>query len=134
MLRALVLVLSLACAHSQLGGAQAALKQRTDEALAQMVASDKSLQPLLDRAAGYIVFPSESDAGVVYERGQAIGYAQLSQGSTHRPCELIVVDDATTLERMRHGSFDLSAEGVAVFVQPAELKASLDGQDVKVIF
>lgn len=68
-----------------------ALVDSADAKLAEMVARDPTLQPLLEQSAGYIVFPSIGKGGalfggaygrgVVYVDGRPIGYASLSQAS-----------------------------------------------------
>ncbi len=175
MLRAFGLIAALAvgCAHAPTSpDAQARLRQRADAALQNMEASNTHIRPTIDQAAGYVVFPSAWDVsffgggaggtGIVYQHGQAIGYAELNQGSfgaeagAQKFSEVIVVRDLATLDQMRRGKFDIGANasavissagtgkatafganGIAVFVQPlagAEVKASLVGQNIKVIF
>ena len=85
------------------------------------------------QSVGYAMFPEVAKGGVgiggaygrgvVYEQGQHIGYAGLSQGTlglqfggqTYQ--ELIVFDDRAALERFKQGRFDLSATTSAVLVK-----------------
>ena len=165
--------LAIGCAHAPTSAsAQDNLKQRADAALRMMCENNSQVSPLLEQAAGYVVFPNAWDVaffggggggtGVVYQHGRAIGYAELSQGSfggeagVQKFAEIIVIRDQATLDQMRQGKFDIGGQasavinhtgtgktfdfgktGIAVFVQPlagAEVKASLEGQRVKLIF
>jgi lipid-binding SYLF domain-containing protein len=168
----LLAVLIIGCAHAPTSAtAQDDLKQRAQIALDNMRATNSNLQPALDQAAGYVVFPDAFEAaffggagggtGVVYQHGQPIGFAELNEGSfggeagAEKFAEVIVIHDQATLEAMRNGKLkvagDASAiignsgtakafnagDNVMVFVQPlsgAEVKASLIGQRVKLIF
>ena len=72
-------------------GQRTGLKIDADNTVAQMTAEDPSLRPLISQAAGYVVFPSVGQGGalvggaagkgVLYEHGQFVGYADLSQVS-----------------------------------------------------
>ena len=104
---------------------------------------------------GGLVFGGAYGRGVVYERGQLIGYADVTQasfglqagGQTYS--ELIVFENKDALERFKLNSIDFGAnasaiiaengastnarfvDGVAVFVRPtvgAMAEASLSGQ------
>src|SRR5215472_4221320 len=85
------------------------------------------------QSVGYAMFPDVAKGGigiggaygrgVVYERGQHIGYAGLSQGTLGLQFggqaykELIVFDDKAALERFKQGRFDLSAATSAILVK-----------------
>jgi lipid-binding SYLF domain-containing protein len=106
------------------------LQAAAENTVADMRSRDPSLQMVMDRAAGYIVFPSvaqggfivggASGNGVIYEGGRMVGFAQLSRGSLglqaggQKLAELIVVRDPQTLERIRAGSFDFGGQASAV--------------------
>ena len=73
--------------HSQ----RTQLERDAAQAQREMLAKDPTLQSLLDRAAGHIVFPEikqggfvvggASGRGVIYEHGRPSGFADLSQAS-----------------------------------------------------
>jgi lipid-binding SYLF domain-containing protein len=133
--------------------------------LQQMRAEDPSLEGLVKRSHGYAVFPNVGKAGlgvggaygrgVVYERGQHIGYSDVSQGSVGLQVgaqsfsELLVFENKAALDRFKAGRFDFAADasavvlksgvatnanfvdGVAVVVQPiggAMVEAAIGGQ------
>ena len=160
---------AVGCAHAPKTAAQRSeVDQRAIDALTQMEAKDPGLRPLLDQSAGYIVFPTigqgglvvggASGRGVAFERGQVVGYVDLTQGSFGAQiggqsfAELIIARDPAAWQKMRSGSFEFGGHasatvvrtgaaaegqftnGVAVFVQPrggAMLNASLTGQRLK---
>jgi len=82
---------------------------------------------------GYVMFPGIGKGGVgigagygrgvVYEHTRHVGFADLSQGSLglliggQSYQELIVFDDKATMERFKHGQFDLSADSTGVMVK-----------------
>jgi lipid-binding SYLF domain-containing protein len=145
------------------------LETEAAQALQEMVAKDPGLPSLLDQAAGYIVFPEVKQGGfvvggaggkgVVYEHGQPVGFADLSQASVgaqvggQKFAELIVVRDKFTLDKIKAGSLDVGgqasavilkegagtatrfgANGVAVVVNPkggAMVNVSITGQRIK---
>jgi lipid-binding SYLF domain-containing protein len=150
---------------------QASLEARAESTKAEMIARDPGLQTLLNRASGYVVFPSigkggvivggAAGTGVVYERGQVIGYAELNQGSIGAQLggqtfgELMVFGDPNTWQRFLLGEEfstggNVSAvavnkgaaaganfrSGVGVFVMPKGglmLDISVAGQTLKFI-
>jgi lipid-binding SYLF domain-containing protein len=104
---------------------------------------------------GGLVFGGAYGRGVVYEQGQHIGYADVTQGSFglqaggQTYAELIVFEDKAALDRFKQNRTDFGAnasaiiaetgaatnarfvDGVAVFVRPtvgAMAEASLGGQ------
>ena len=159
-----LLMLAVAC-----GGApktqseRATAEQQARAALDMMTAKDPTLRPLINNAAGIVVFPEVGKGGfiagaahgkgVLFERGQATGYVELSQGSIGAQigaesfAELIVLRDTYNLQRLKDDTFSVGAnvsavalsagvagaadmrEGVAVFIVPrgglmAELSVS----------
>lgn len=122
------------------------------DTLSRMIARDVALRPILATAAGYAVFPDVGKGGlivggthgrgVLYERGRAVGYVQLSEASIGAQAgaeafsELIVFEDRGALNRVKRGSLDLGGnisavaltagaaaavkftDGVAVFIEP----------------
>ena len=139
------------------GGAQRAIDR--------MAAADPDLRGVIDRSHGYAVFPKVGKGGVivggaygrgvVYEQGNMIGYADLTQASVGAQLggqtysELIVFQTADALNRFRNNQLEFAAtasavilkqgaakaaefkDGVAIFVQPragAMAEASVGGQ------
>jgi lipid-binding SYLF domain-containing protein len=133
--------------------------------LRQMSAEDPELGALVRRSHGYSMFPNVGKAGlgvggaygrgVVYERGQHIGYSDLSQGSVgvqvgaQSYSELVLFENKAALDRFKAGQFGFAADasavilksgaatnanfvdGVAVVVQPiggAMVEAAIGGQ------
>ncbi len=160
------LLMSCSTAPSTSGGRDELLQQAT-ASMSEMSREDPGLDELARRAYGYALFPEVAKGGlvfggaygrgVVYEQGQHIGYADLSQasfglqlgGQTYT--ELIVFENKASLERLTQGRLDLVAEasavilktgaaanarfvdGVAIFVRPiggAMAEASVGGQQV----
>jgi lipid-binding SYLF domain-containing protein len=95
-----------------------------------MVAQDPGLQDVIDRSAGYAVFPDIGAAGavvggaygrgVLFEAGRPAGFVELNQGSVgaliggQTYSELIVFHNDAALNGIKAGDFDLGAEASAV--------------------
>jgi lipid-binding SYLF domain-containing protein len=144
---------------------QAALVAAATARLQQMRAADPALGALLQQGYGYAVFPNVDKGGlgvggaygrgVVYERGQPIGYSALTQGTVGVQAggqsfsELLVFETKAALDRFKAGPFGLTADasavvltagaatqatfvdGVAVVVQPLSgvmVEAAIGGQ------
>ena len=106
------------------------LEDRASATLATMNARDPALADLLDRSAGYAVFPEIGKGGaivggayghgVVYQHGRAVGYVELSQASIGAQLggqtfsELNVLRDAAALDRLMSDNLDLGADASAV--------------------
>jgi lipid-binding SYLF domain-containing protein len=102
------------------------------EALAEFTKADPKLQPEINRAAGYAIFPSVGKGAIgvggahgkgwVYRGGVLIGESKLTQvtiglqlgGQAYR--ELILFKDKTALDDFCRGNFELSAQASAVAV------------------
>jgi lipid-binding SYLF domain-containing protein len=160
------LLISCSTAPSTPGGRDELLQQAT-ATMTEMSREDPGLDELVRRGYGYALFPEISKGGlvfggaygrgVVYEQGQHIGYADLSQasfglqvgGQTYS--ELVVFENKAALEGLKQGRVDLAAdasavilktgaavgarfvEGVAVIVRPiggAMAEATVGGQQV----
>ncbi len=141
------------------------LKVSATDARRSMEVHDPGLAGFLERAAGYAVFPHVGKGGyivgagygrgIVYRRGEQIGYADITQASVgfqfggQSFMEVLVFETARELDRFTAGSVDLTAnvsavilktgaaeaaryrDGVAVFVKPiggAMVEASVGGQ------
>ena len=131
----------------------------------QMSTQDPALGALLQQGYGYSLFPQVDKGGlgvggaygrgVVYERGQHIGYSDLTQGSVGIQAggqtfsELLVFETKAAMERFKAGQLGLAADasavvltsgvatkanfvdGVAVVVQPLSgvmVEAAIGGQ------
>jgi lipid-binding SYLF domain-containing protein len=133
------------CAHAPKTAAErSVLRSDAQNTVATMTAQDPSLRPLMDRAAGYVVFPKVTEGGlvaggaggrgVVYENGQPVGFAELSAASlgaeagAQQYAELIVVRDPDTLARLKTGKFDFGAEASAVALHSGAASESEFGE------
>ena len=131
----------------------------------QMRQEDPALGALVQRSYGYALLPVVGKAGlgvggaygrgVVYERGQHIGYSDLTQGTVgvqvggQSFSELLVFESKAALDRFKAGQFGFAAgasavvlksgvattpnfvDGVAVVVQPiggVMVEAAIGGQ------
>lgn len=163
-----ILFVVVACATAPKSASDKAdLQQQANSTLAMMMQRDSGLQGMLERSAGYAVFPNIGKGGLVagaaygrgvlYQRGQPIGYVDLSQGSLGLQAgaqafsELIVFETDANVQRIRGGSYSLGGnvsavaltagaaasttfrDGVAVFVVPkggAMAELSVSGQKI----
>jgi lipid-binding SYLF domain-containing protein len=144
---------------------KAALVAEATSRWQQMRAADPALGALVQRGYGYALFPDVGKAalgvggaygrGVVYERGQHIGYSDLTQGTVgvqvggQSFSELLVFETKAALDRFKAGEFGFAAgasavvlksgvattpafvDGVAVVVQPiggVMVEAAIGGQ------
>ena len=96
----------------------------------QMSKEDPALGALVQRGYGYALFPDVGKGGlgvggaygrgVVYERGQHIGYSDLTQGSVGLQVggqsfsELLVFETKAALDRFKAGQFGFTADASAV--------------------
>jgi lipid-binding SYLF domain-containing protein len=114
------------------------------QAKAEMVARDPGIGPLLDQAAGYLVFPEvkqggfvvggASGRGVVFEHGRAAGFAELSQASIgaqiggQKYAEMVIVRDRWTLDKIKAGSFDVGGHASATILRAGAGSATRFGE------
>ena len=112
---------------------KAALVEEARARLQQMQTEDPTLGALLQKGYGYSLFPNVGKAalvvggaygrGVVYERGQHIGYSDLTQGSVgvqvggQSFSELLVFENQAALERFKAGRFGFAAGASAVVLK-----------------
>ncbi len=127
------LVMMAGCASAPASRqSQQAMDSRAQATLQQMVAKDPTLRPLVENAAGYVVFPQIGQGaaivggargvGVVYQDGRPIGFATLTQatigaqlgGQTYS--ELIVFEAPEALDRLKSGNFNFTAEAGATAI------------------
>ena len=109
---------------------KAALVAAATARLQQMRTEDPALGELLQKGYGYALFPNADNGGlvvggaygrgVVYERGQHIGYSDLTQGSVGLQAggqsfsELLVFETKAALDRFKAGQFGFTADASAV--------------------
>ncbi len=92
---------------------------------------DPTLQKFFDKANGYAVFPSvtkgaavigaaHGDGGVVFEKGQAVGYSEVTQVTLGAQiggqsfAELIFFENKPTLDSFKRGNLEFAANASAV--------------------
>ncbi len=99
-------------------------------ALAKAKATDPTLVNVFNTAAGYAVFPSVGKGaagfggaygkGVLYERGKAVGYCDLSQATIgfqlggQAYTEIIAFETQQAVETFKQGNFRFDAQATAV--------------------
>jgi lipid-binding SYLF domain-containing protein len=126
------LLVSCATAPSSRGEKEALLAE-AGSTMKQMSAEDPTLGTLVQRGYGYTLFPKVTKGGlvvggaygrgVVYERGQHIGYADLSQGSVGLQAgaqtfsELLVFENKDALDRFKAGHVNFAADASAVILK-----------------
>jgi len=125
------LVSSSGCATAPNGAdGKASLGREVGTALAMAKARDASLQGFLNKAYGYAVFPSVGKGAVgvggaygrgeVYERGQRIGYCDLSQATIglqvggQRYVEIIAFQSKAALDDFKNGAMKFAGQATVV--------------------
>jgi len=109
---------------------KADIVQEADAALAKAQRADPSLTSVFRPAAGYAVFPSVGKGaigiggaygkGVLYERGDPVGYCDLSQASIgfqlggQAYTEIIVFQTPQAVSTFKEGKFRFDAQATAV--------------------
>src|SRR5262247_1302376 len=112
---------------------KAALVAEASSRWQQMRTADPALGALVQRGHGYALFPDVGKAGlgvggaygrgVVFEQGQHIGYADLTQGTFglqvggQTYSELIVFENKASFERFTQNRLDFSADATAVILK-----------------
>lgn len=110
------------------------LTTKCEAAKAEFLKSDESLKTTLDKAAGYVIFPSVAKGalgigaakgkGELFEKGNSkpSGEAKLSQvtigfqAGGQAYSELILFEDKTAMDNFKKGNFEFSAQASAVAV------------------
>lgn len=121
----------------------AELHEKSQEALAAFLEADPGAKRFVDKAAGYVVFPTVGKAavgiggargkGLLYENGEATAIVTLTQlsfgfqGGGQAYSEYIFFEDADTVANFKKGNFELNAQASAVAVKTgASADASFD--------
>ena len=101
--------------------------------LQQISAEDPEVGALVKRSYGYSMFPNVGKGGlgvggaygrgVVYERGQHIGYSDVTEGTVGLQVggqsfsELLLFENRVALDLFKRGQFDLAADASAVIIK-----------------
>lgn len=128
------LLVILVCLASGTAGAQTAKEQKiiedAREAKSTLLEANSGLEDFFDTSAGYVIFPNvgkgglivggASGKGVVYEKGSAVGMADLKklniglQAGGQAIIEVIFFETPVDLERFKSNNFEFAAETSAV--------------------
>ena len=111
---------------------KAELTTEVNDAKATLVKTDEGLKDIMEKAKGYVIFPSvakgglgigaAADTGQLLEKGKAVGETKLRQVSIGLQAggqsyiELICFEDQTALDNFKKGNFEFSAQVSAVAV------------------
>jgi lipid-binding SYLF domain-containing protein len=112
---------------------KAALVAEVTSRWQQMCTEDPTVTALVQKGYGYGLFPDVGKGGlvvggaygrgVVYERGQHIGYSDLTQGSVGLQAggqsfsDLLVFENKAAFDRFKAGQFGLAADASAVVLK-----------------
>jgi lipid-binding SYLF domain-containing protein len=109
---------------------KATLQSNADAAVAKAKAADPSIVPVLQKCAGYAVFPTVGKGavgvggaygkGILYQNGAPVGYCDLSQatvglalgGQTYT--EILAFETPEALQQFKSGQFAFDAQATAV--------------------
>lgn len=117
------------------------LEQEASSALGQMIQRDASLQPKLQQAYAYAVFPDVGKAGalvaggaygrgVLYVQGRPAGFVELTQGSVgfelggQTFAELLVLNGPQQVHALERGTFNVGGQVSAVAVKAGAAAAA----------
>jgi len=116
------------------------LRQESQEAIAHFKNTDSNLEKFFTSSAGYAVFPNVGKGGLVvggahgkglvYQKGNVIGQATMSQASIGAQiggqtfAELIFFQTPGALEDFKAGKFEMSADVSAVAAGESASKAA----------
>lgn len=141
----------LACATApKTAPERRALESNADSVLSTMKARDIGLANLLDRAAGYAVFPEIGKGGAVvggaygrgilYEKGMKVGFVELNQASIGAQLggqtfsELIVFQTRGGVDRLRRGEYNVAGQASAIVLQTGAAAKTEFGRDGVAVF
>jgi lipid-binding SYLF domain-containing protein len=112
---------------------QDALRDASASAMTRMEQRDPDLQAFLDKAYGYVIFPSVGKGGLVfggaygrgmvYQQDQWVGYADITEGTFGAQAggqnysELIAFETPLALEDFEAGQLAFTADASAVAIQ-----------------
>lgn len=136
-----VATLALACSTApKTDSGRMALEQEASATVTKMTAKDSSLSSFLARYPGYVVFPSIGEGaviagggyghGVVYQNGQAVGYADMTKASIGASLggqsysEVIVFETADRLNQFKTSPVTFTANASAVAVKAGAAAAT----------
>lgn len=119
---------------------KAALKQDASNVMKSLTAADPNLQRFMDQSYAHVIFPSVGKGGVlvggaygrgiVYEQGQFVGYADLTQASIGAQlggqtfAELICFDSKEAFERFTSNRLEFKADASAVILKSGAARAA----------
>ena len=129
----IIALLVLAFAGQTLSADEKAdLTAEVNEASATLVKKDEGLKDIMEKAKGYVIFPSVGKGGLgigaaagtgqLLEKGKAVGEAKLRQVTVGLQAggqayiELICFEDQTSLDNFKKENFEFSAQVSAVAV------------------
>ena len=129
----IIAMLVVACAGGALAAdKKAELTTEVNDAKAALIKTDAGLKDNMEKAKGYVIFPSvakgglgvgaAADTGQLLEKGKAVGETKLRQVSVgfqaggQSYIELICFEDQTALDNFKKGNFEFSAQVSAVAV------------------
>lgn len=111
-----------------------------DSTMKQLYAEDPTLQEFVNKGAGHIIFPGVGKGawivggsygrGLVYEKGEWIGYADITQatiglqGGGQKFSELVVFETPTDLNRFKSGKLSFAANVSAVALKTGAAKTA----------
>jgi len=119
---------------------RANLHDDAQASLQRMERDDPGLRNFLDNAYGYVMFPSVGKGGLgvggafgkgeVFEKGQHIGFASLTQASIglqaggQEYAELLVFENQAALDKFKGNKFEVSANASAVALKAGAAAAA----------
>lgn len=123
--------LGAACSTAPSSAAdRGAIQDESSNTVARARKTDASLAALMDKSAGYAVFPTVGKGavgvggaygrGTLYEGGKFVGYCDLSQGSIgfqlggQAYSEILVFEDQAAVDRFKRGELKFAAQATAV--------------------
>jgi len=127
---AVAMLITVGAGMAQTTSKEKKLVRDSDEAKADFISSDGLMQNLFTNAYGYAIFPNVGKGGIgiggaagngiVYEQGNIIGKAKLTQlsigfqfgGQAYR--EVIFFESKADLDRFRENKIEFSAQASAV--------------------
>ncbi len=124
------------------------LRQRAQASVSDFKRTDSSLESLLNSSYAYVVFPRITTGaaiaggaygkGEVYQKGQFVGYADVTQGSVglqlgvQRYAELVMFRTETTYLNFTHNTWEFDARASAIAVSAGAAAAADYGTGVLV--